>query len=1209
MKLKRLVLHGFKSFADRTEFDFDAGTSCIVGPNGCGKSNVVDAMKWVLGEQSAKSLRGGEMLDVIFNGSSARKPSGHAEVTMVFDNSDGTLKGSDGQEPGDTVSITRRLFRNGNSEYLINKQVARLRDIREMFMDTGIGVDAYSVIEQGRVESFLQASQEDRRAIFDEAAGISKYKARKKEAIRKLEKVDQNLLRINDVLAEVSKRLRSIKYQAGKARNYQSYTETLRSLRSLYVMAQYHTLSAVRTELQGKLDAQNDALSTIAAKIEQLEGARTATEAEAADLERAARDVEARLAGTTGAITAAQQRSEMLVSRVKELGEQVVRDAARGEELEAKLADSEQLFTQRQAELSGLEEEVRVHASRYETLRAAHTQGELNIQSLTAKLEDEKAGTIDLFRRTAGLHNTIHGLGIRRENLSTQRGRLMTRAGEIDSSLGAILTERAEVETMLVDVRELLTDMQAKLEENKTAGKKLHDSEQELMHNLSDAREQRSAILGRRRALEEMQRRLEGVNAGVRRVLEAKGKGQLPSVAGMMGDFIQSDMEHASLVESALAGADQQLIFHKYEHLQSCAQELAKVLGDSSGVEAICLDRLPILCEDLDLSVNATQASALIRGRVIDFARCEAWLAPALWRMLGKTLIVENLQAAAAAASLCGPGYRFVTLGGEVLEADGRVRLGSANRGSGIVSRRSELADLEARNKQLDELIDQLQARQASTKSERQHLEEIQQKLRTGIYESNTQRVECESNLKRHNERVAQLERERPLITHEVDNLASEIEDAVQQEHEAREKATEMERLSAERQKATADLEAQIVEARKALQELSAQLTEVKVSLAQAEQKKLSLRESLTAMARQREQMAGDLASVRSEIELARQRRSDAEAGIAKAAEELQRLRAQQETLKDEADEIAESRRGLNSKLEEIRTLLGQLRKSHDESAGGANKLRVELGEADVRIENLIGRSTEELQMDLLEAYKTYQHDDARDWTAVEEEIKDLRNKIERLGNVNMDAIQEQEELETREKFLSEQVTDIGTSKGQLEELIKRINQESQEMFLSTFETVRTNFQDLFRKLFGGGKADILLINPEDVLESGIEIVARPPGKETRSLMLLSGGEKTMTALALLFSIFKSRPSPFCLLDEVDAALDEANNQRFNRLVAEFIETSQFIIISHSKRTMSMAKVLYGVTMQEPGVSKRIAVRFEDTKKVDQALQPVAANN
>jgi chromosome segregation protein len=1270
MKLKKLVLNGFKSFADRTEFDFDDGASCIVGPNGCGKSNVVDAIKWVLGEQSAKSLRGSEMMDVIFNGSTARKPSGHAEVTMVFDNEGGLLKPvveGDGSAGG-AVSITRRLYRSGNSEYLINKTPARLRDIREMFMDTGVGVDAYSVIEQGRVESFLQASQEDRRAIFDEAAGISKYKARKKEALRKLERVDQNLLRINDVLQEIQKRLRSIKYQAGKARNYQQYSEELRSLQSLFYLSQYHRLSLARKELQGRLDTQTDALAAMGSRIEQLEGSRSATELEAADLDRTAREVDGKIAAAGGSMAALVQRGEMLAARVTELGQQIVTASSRSEELEAKVETTDQTLRQRQDELTALEGQSQELSRNYVALCEQHSKGELALTGLAAQLEDEKAGTIDLFRRTSMLHNTIQGLGIRQENLQTQKQRLATRANEVDQMLGGLLTQRADFETRLGDVQSVLHDTQAKLDETRDASKAVHQNEQDLAHRLAQAREQRSAIQARCKALGEMQRRLEGVGAGVKRVLEAKAAGKLPDVLGMLGDFLQTDMDHAPLVEAALAGGDQQLVFKHFDQLQQARTPLTQILGDSASVEILCLDRQRVLSGDFDLTavlcdagvspacvadilsasgqtarasnpgnskdngkdngkdaggtpathadkMSASHADKMSAShdmphatRVMDFVRCEDWIAPALWRLLGTTLVVADLAQAAAAAALCPAGYRFVTLAGEVLEADGRVRLGAVNRSAGIVIRRSELADLQARDAQLQAAIDELTRDCAATQSQRQHLEDLQQKLRTAIYEANTERVECESNLKRRSEQVAQLERERPLIAGEVEGLCRDMEAAAKQEHEAKDKVLEFERLSAERQKAIDALAGQIEADRKKQGELGAKLTDIKVALASSEQRRLSLRETLASLTRQREQMAQDMAAMRGEIALNRQRRTDAEAAIAAGKQEHQRLQDQLQALKIESADLAESRKSLQEKIDEIRRLLAQQRTAQEEGARAAGQLRVEVGEADVRIENLITRSGDEMHVNLLEAFVNYQHDDSRDWNAVETEIRELKARIERLGNVNLDAITEQDELEQREKFLSDQLADIQGSKTQLEELIKKINKESRDMFLATFETVRANFQDLFRKLFGGGRADIMLLDPEDVLESGIEIVARPPGKETRSLSLLSGGEKTMTALSLLFAIFKSRPSPFCLLDEVDAALDEANNERFNRLVSEFVTTSQFIIISHSKRTMSMASVLYGVTMQEPGISKRISVRFEDAgKALDGELDPVRA--
>ena len=1200
MKLSKLILSGFKSFADKTEFDFDKGISCIVGPNGCGKSNVVDAVKWVLGEQSAKSLRGSEMMDVVFNGSSARKASGGAEVTLVFDNASGMLRPQGDQPAPPTVAITRRLFRSGQSDYLINKTPCRLRDIREMFMDTG---NAYSLIEQGRVEGFLQASQEDRRSIFDEAAGISKYKARKKEAERKLERVEQNLLRVHDVLDEVDKRLRSIKYQAGKARNYQAYSERLKELRSLHVLARYHELSAQRGALQKQLDAASDALSQISARIDQLESAGSASEVESVDLERTARELQGRIASVSGKITSCQERADLLAKRVKELGEQIVIASSRCEGLEAKIEELAGQADARKGEMQGLETSAATLREQYEAARQEHHNGELALTHLQARLEDEKAGTIDLLRRTSQLHNEIHGLGIRRENLHGQRDRLTARCEQIDASLSGILTERGERQAKSADVEEVLADARNRLEQTRTEAGRLHESEQTLQRSLSEAREQRSATHSRIGALREMQQKLEGVATGVRQVLAARQKGRLAAVRGMLGEFLQTDVQHAPVVEAALAGADQQLIVASLADVQAARAELGEVLGKGGSVELLCLDRTESFRQDF----NPADCPGVL-ARVIDWVRFESWLAPAMWRLLGRTLVVETLADAQAAAQRAPAGCRFVTAAGEVLEADGRVRIGAANRAAGVITRRSELVELEARREQLDARIAELQQQVSAAREELKHLDEVQQKLRTAIYEANTERVECQSRLARLDEQIASLQREKPLVTRDLAQIAADISAAVASEHQAKEKASELERISAERQGEVARLNEQIAAARVHQNELTGRMTEVKVALAQAEEKTRALRETIAALGRQGEQLHRDVAAGRSEIELGRQRRDDAQAGITAATQEVDILFAEQQTLSAEAEEMEETRRGLSERLEEIRARLSEQRKARDEAAQQANARRVELSEADVRIENLISRASEEMSMDLMEAFSTYQHDETRDWSGVEEEIKDLRGKIDRLGNVNLDAIAEQDELEKRSTFLAEQLKDIESSRDQLHELIRRINGESTQLFLDTFAAVRESFQHLFRKLFGGGKADIMLTDPQDVLESGIEIIARPPGKETRSLMLLSGGEKTMTALALLFSIFRARPSPFCLLDEVDAALDEANTERFSRLLQEFDDSSQFIIISHAKRTMGMANVLYGVTMQEPGVSRRISVRFEDVDhKLGAQLEPAEA--
>ncbi|MCD6304565.1 MAG: chromosome segregation protein SMC, partial [Planctomycetes bacterium] len=1056
---------------------------------------------------------------------------------------------------------------------LMRYSLCRLRDIKEMFMDTGVGADAYSLIEQGRVELFLQASQEERRAIFDEAAGISKYKARKKEALRKLERVEQNVLRLNDIIQEVDKRLRSIKYQAGKARSYQAYSERLKELRSLFFLARYHELTHERDRLKKTLDEATDSLAAISSRIDQLEAARSATELEAVALERSARDVQGQIASVGGQILTCQQRVDMLAVRVRELDEQVLAALARSEQLEAKIDAARQEASQRREQMEHLDADRAELSQRYKAAREARAGAELALARLRGRLEDERAGTIDLFRRTAQLHNEINGLGMRRENLNGQKQRLTGRAEEIETSLREMLAGRAELRARLDEIQQLLDETGRRLAETRRSSEELHAGEQALQRELSEARQQRSAIDGRIQTLREMQDRLEGVAAGARRVLEAVRAGRITSIRGMLGDFLQTDTKHAPLVEAALAGADQRLLAGSLEELAGECRAIREALADGAAAEVVCLDGLGPWRQDFD-------ASALPGSprRVIDFVRYPPELAPLVWRLLGGTLVVDSLAAARSAAKVAPPGVRFVTPAGEVLEADGLVRFGAGNRGAGVITRRSELAELAQRREGLDRRIERLDPRLRSARGEMKHLDELQQGLRTAIYEANTERVECAGRLERLDEEIASLKRERPIVAGDLAELARQIDDAVAAEHEARQKAQQLEELNRRRQKEVERLEEQIAQAAKDQDALAARMTEMKVALAAAEEKSRGAREAAEAAERRVEAMEQDLAALRNQVELDRQRKADAENSIAKAREEIDRLYEQQQQLNQESAEIEESRAGLGQKLEEIRQQLAEKRKAHSAAGEQVNTAKLSLGELDVRIEALITRAAEEMDMDLLALSEGYQHDEQRDWQAVEEEITQLRRKIERLGNVNLDAIGEQEQLQRRREFLGGQLADVEQSRKRLNELIRRINRESREMFLETFQAVRGHFQALFRKLFGGGRADIVLLDPQDVLETGIEIVARPPGKELRSLTLLSGGEKTMTALALLFSFFKCRPSPFCLLDEVDAALDEENTMRFARLVEEFMDHSQFLVISHAKRTMSMADVLYGVT-------------------------------
>ncbi len=1241
MKLKALTLFGFKSFSNKTTFEFHDGVTCVVGPNGCGKSNLVDAFKWVLGEQSAKSLRGGGMLDVIFSGTAQRRSSGYAEVTLVFacaadwpgsGNSPNGLyipAADDAQKPQaeeHTITVARKLYRSGESEYLLNNKVVRLRDIREMFMDTGVG--GYSLIEQGRVEAFLQASSADRRIVFDEAAGISRYKARKAEAIRRLERVEQNLLRLTDILSEVQKRLRSIKYQAGKARSYQKYSDRLAELRSLFSLAQYHDLVARRRDVQAQADTLTDAMASVTAQTGRLEASETTTETELADLSRKAHDLEGAISELDGQIIAARQRGQMLSARSEELTDAIAADTSRCEQLEAKAATNDQESADARDRLEAVADELTELIRQAEAASDASTAAAEAVRQLRGQLEDEKNGTIDLLRRTAQLHNEINTYSLHRENLHASRQRLTGRSEEIAKSLEDILSRRSAAQTKLSAVEAVLTDSQARLDKTQQDARSGADDAEAMASDLSGAQQAHSGLVSRRSVLEQMQQRGEGLGEGVRRVLAAAKEGNTPFdetqgrpfVLGMLGDFIETDVARAGVIEAALGGASQWLIAESAGQIAESAGKIRQIAGDADGVEFICLDRIP--CRQAggpSADERPIGPADGVIARAADLVRCtDERMVPVIERLLATTLVVETLSAAFDLAGRLGGDWRFVTTAGDVLETDGRLRLAAEpaagqNRSVGPIWQKSELADVDRKLRENQTRVDELSRQLEKVRSEQKHTEELVHSLRTAVYEANTERVSCRGLLERFDEQVGELKREAPLVADEVRRLADEIESACAGERQSKAGAAELDAARTRREAEVTRLNDAVADATKRQESLASEATATAVALASAQQKHSAGQENLQRLDQQGESLARELTALREQINQTRNRRTEARNGAAEAHEKIQTSVKQKADLGREMEETSISCGTLAERLGEIKKQLADERKKHDDLSAQSSDIRVKLGEIEVRIEEIISRTSEELNIDLPAAYADYTHDEQRDWEAVRTEIGELRGKIDRLGNVNLDAIDEQEQLQQREKFLSEQTADIRDSQKQLANLIKRINAESRKRFEESFQAVRSHFNELFRKLFGGGKADILLTDPDNVLESGIEIVARPPGKELRSISLLSGGEKTMTALALLFSFFKARPGPFCLLDEVDAALDEQNTERFTQLVREFLATSQFVIITHAKRTIAMADQIYGLTMQQPGVSTPISVRFEDaTKMIEQApktrkAQPVGA--
>jgi chromosome segregation protein len=1194
MLLKKLTASGFKSFADKTEFEFGAGITCIVGPNGCGKSNVVDAIKWVLGEQSAKSLRGKQMLDVIFSGSGTRKSAGMAQVDLTFDNADGALP-TDQTE----VVVSRRLFRSGESEYLINKQACRLKDVRELFLDTGVGVDAYSVIEQGRVDVLLQANPAERRMIFEEAAGISKYKVRKKEAQRRLERVNQNLLRVQDIVEEIEKRLRSVKLAAGKARHYQEHTQRLRELRSTYALAEYHRLRSGEQDEQRAADDISDEVTRIRTALSNNEAESSRTNVRIVDLERETSEAESRLLTVQSQITGQQERIAAAERRIADQNELLSRSRERLSGFDEQVAAlDERVAAQRQsiesieAESTTLQTEL---AEQQQRDRAQATE----LVRTQQRLEDEKAGIIELFRRTSQLNNEIQGLNLQHESLTGQKEKLDVRDASIATELAGQFDRRNRLTTRRDEVLDLLEDQTKKLEETRGRLAAVSQQRSALLDQLAAAKEYRSGLESRRQILSEMDRKHEGLLIGAREILakrdaarddeaDASG-GAFGYVLGAVGELFDADIRHAGIVEAVLGHFEKYLVVDRRDALLADRDQLADLSGP---IRAFCLDAVPPAIKGPDLTGQEGFVAPLI-----DWVRFPEACAPLARYLLGRTYVVESIADARRLSALDPTGARFVAMDGTLWEPDGRVGLGPLGGGTGLISRRSELRELE---NQLDEVaarVDRLNEQLVASESEADHLEDVVQQLRNAIGEANARRVEVTTQLSSVEEVVQRLSEERPVIVSEVSVLIERLTEMRNREAASREDLTKLEAKSGEGEGAVAELE-QVIERLMADREsLAETITAGRVRAAELAQRRSAAGSAVAELATSRIQLQSDRDQAERDVAAATERIEQSQQQMTGARTALTELAREHESLTARARTLREDRESARGRVDELAAEARQLRGLQEQTEARLHERRIKQHELHTRLEDLTARVVEELSVDLAAQYEGYQPDEQQDWPAVEAEIEELRAKIERLGNVNLDAINEQAELEQRLSFLGGQFDDLRDSEKQLLSLIEKLNAESQERFLQTFNAVAEHFSGLFKKLFGGGRAELTLMDEGDVLECGIEIMARPPGKELQSISLLSGGEKTMTAIALLLAVFRSRPSPFVLLDEVDAALDEANNVRFNHVVQEFVKMSQFIIITHAKRTMSIADVMYGVTMQEAGVSKRVSVRFEDQQQ------------
>jgi chromosome segregation protein len=1269
--LKSLEIFGFKSFADRIRFDFAPGTTGVVGPNGSGKSNVVDSIKWILGDQSAKSLRGKEMTDVIFNGASGRKPSAFAEATLTFDNSTGFLSVETAE-----VQIGRRISRNGEGEYLINRAPARLKDVRDLFLGTGAGSATYCIIEQGRVEQILQANASARRLVFEEAAGISRYKNRKLDAERKLERVDQNVARLTDIVDEVEAQLNAIRSQAVKAAKYRQVSEQLRERWLGLAADQYREQSAQLAEVEAQLATQNKNGAQGDNRLAEIQSALARVESEIARLDEQLRVAE----GGRADLREESARHEATVrhqsSRIRELEADLVRLRRQRTSIESRGRDTAEGLENSRQQAARMDEELAAGGA----LLAERARESADLAAAVAArrkaLEVERQGLLDKHRE---LNEAAHRQSV-----------LNTQADELRVSIAANRQQRSALQRRIEQCGEeaahhgeQVAQAAAAVSQEREALERLERERlalagvQEQFHKTqADRREQRSAWRARKSVLEDLESRQDGLGLGVREILSraASAKGTpWNQVLGSVADLFEVDLEWAPLIEIALGRRSAAVVVEDLgpflDYLSRASVPLAGRVGfipkgrsasqsarktTSRSVDRFLdglADEPPTRVELRSHSGVECRADSLVRSSPKAPALAEQLLADA-W-------IVDTVETAYALASGAGRGCRFVTLQGELVESDGTLTVGALGGETTLVSQKSELRRLRQDLVRIDRQIQEDELRCESILAS---LGEADSELQAG-------KLRLEQAVERHSACKTELsERQRELERLELQRQAL---DKTSQQHERK-----LEQTLDETQGAAlvfAALDGQIQASRQRLSELESQLATLEsqstvvarrhnaeqLEIAKHEERREALRQEEERLEREQRQFRqqSEEADRRVQQVLGDRRRIslhilNTNAALAESCVKVQDFAAEAARLSGQKAELRKERAGLmkeEAELSEERRRATDRLHQWESQARELSRERESLSarieeEYQVRLQEVVESGVSALanylsknqsQVSATEPASAATSDESAENSAegalqsngppsaeasglelqkireeLESQVNRLRRQLKLMGSVNTESLHDLDEMENRFTHLSEQLADLVEAKKTLEEILRRINAESTRLFAESFQSIRGHFQELFRKFFGGGEGDIVLEDPNDILECGIEIVARPPGKELRSLSLLSGGEKTLTAVALLLAIFKSRPSPFCILDEVDAALDEANVERFAAVLREFKQTTQFIMITHSKRSMAAADLLYGVTMEESGISKRLSVRFEDVdengaiRNADSSPQP-----
>lgn len=1184
MYLKRIEIAGFKSFADRTKIEFEEGVTAVIGPNGSGKSNITEAIRWVLGEQSAKSLRGGKMPDIIFAGSESRKQLNIAEVTVVLDNTDNYLPLGFSE-----VSVTRRYRRTGESDFFINKKACRLKDIQDLFMDSGLGKESFSIISQGKVEAIFASKPEDRRGIFEEAAGVLKYKQRKRKAEQKLFETEDNLSRVQDIIYELEDQLTPLAAQSEAAKEFlalkKELTATDVSLTVAKIKQTRDSWESAKTdfeELSKTVEEKSRFIQQTEQQLGTLREKRGSLDEQLETGQQQLLHLSEALKQTEGQKALLSERSKNTQKTSAEYRETLNEQRKKKADAQANLQEVQTQQADKQTEKIALEEKIQQLTNEAEKYK----------KSPKELLEDLRGTYVELMQESANVSNELKYLERQYTQETAKNQQSVTRFEALRDQLEELTEQQSAAQTKTKTLEAQLTEEQEnyrRLAEEKNAAQQQLQKEQQLMYDMMSQVQQARA---RQKSLQEIQENYSGFYQGVRSVLQHKE--QLSGIVGAVAELIEVPEKYTLAIETALGASAQHIIV---ENEKDARQGITFLKKQRSGRGTF----LPLTTiKPRSLGAHHYQAIKDVDGflgiasELVSFSEN---VAPVMQNLLGAIVIARDLDSANLLARQLRYQVRIVSLDGDVMNAGGSMTGGATKQGNrgNLFNQGHELAEW---TKRYEEINQALQAKEAFVRDLQAKIADQTESLETLRTQGEQTRLayqEAQSSEERVATELTRLQKEQSLFSYEAKELESFLNDYQVQketlEFKQVELKTQQDKINQEIQQLNEESD-QLEEKRA---DINAELSRLQADYAVLDERLLYLERQALSFEEQINELTNQIVNLENQLLALSSDSSDHEESEESLTQRLTELATAREHLQEQLAVWKEMRQSLQQQVDQADSELTEANREQKQLLARQSQADVQKNRYELKLDNALAYLQEEYNLTFEGAEA--QADPEIDQQVAQTEVSRLKQAIEKLGPVNLNAIEQYQQVEERYDFLTTQRDDLLSAKEQLFETMDEMDDEVKTRFFTTFQAIREKFNVVFPNMFGGGRAELVLTDPDDLLNTGIEIEAQPPGKKLQSLSLLSGGERALTAIALLFSIIQVRPVPFCVLDEVEAALDEANVARFGRYLSAFQNDTQFIVVTHRKGTMEAADVLYGVTMQESGVSKIISVRLEEVKE------------